>query len=155
MGNFFKRKPPKSSDERVEPENRADQRLDRYYSAHVPASARTPDMQRRAVPPLLDDDDDEDSEELTLLRTLAEEVARDKRPPARRTPATERAAPAPIARFTLPDADAEKLNVFRDTQAAVERPSITQSLAVQDVDIAELLDTLETTAAALRRRKAA
>lgn len=88
---------------------------------------------------------DEDDDDLRLLALLAEQ--------AERAPAGMPARPAPARRFTVP-ADAH-LDVFRETRRPVRRPRVLEQIEIDDVDIADLVEQLATTAAALRRRRAA
>jgi hypothetical protein len=147
MGNLFRR--GKREPDAPDPENRPDQRMDRYYTALVPASARSPEVQRLAIA-IGDDENEGPDEDIEFIASLVKEIERTPRPIARSTPAI-----APRIETPTVPTEEEKLNVFREMTAELERPKPAEMLKVEDVDMADLIETLSITAAALRRRKAA
>lgn len=161
MARLFKRAPREVGTNESEPENRDGAHLERYYSRWVPASVRTADAMRAGLPSIDGTDDDSDGD-IEFIASLLEEVEKHPAPIQRTTP-----APQPrIERIVLPDdpmprretqrAEArDELQVFRDTKEESQRVPVTRTVNVPEVDIADLLETLETTVAALRRRRAA
>jgi len=115
-------------------------------SAYVPASAIAPEKQRFAI---YDETDEESDSEIEFLSALAAQVER-----AQRTSKPQRLAPAHVERVRVED-DADKLNVFRELKDIVEHTSVADTLPLQHVELSDLLDDLQTTAAALRLRRAA
>jgi hypothetical protein len=85
---------------------------------------------------------EENDDDLRLIALLAEE--------AQRAQPGAPARPAPPRRFTVSAGD--HLDVFRETQRTVRRPRVLEQIEIDDVDIADLVEQLATTAAALRRR---
>jgi hypothetical protein len=145
----------------------------------LPASARPYEKQRLLAaygdPDAPDDGPDED---LEFLEQLVDEIDRTPAPaeadrrvqPApgddRTEPNLLRARPSLAPAKTRPAAtpsisvrvatdDEQSLNVFRAVRGEPERVRTAQDLGVRDVDLADLLEDLSTTAAAIRRRKAA
>jgi hypothetical protein len=109
----------------------------------VPASVKAPELQRFAQPDLEPDDVGEDVD-LEFL--------------ARLTDATDNDAPREPAPYRVPATPsrvADDLGAFREVRMAEVEPGLSEKLRVPHVDLDELLDDLSTTAAALRRRKAA
>ncbi len=151
MASLFKRK-KRGNDVGVEPENRPEQRLDRLYAEMVPASARSPEMQRLLSPAGgQDTDPDGPDEDLEFLASIAREIDRTPIAPSRFQP-----APAPRAeQAMIAPTEEQKLNLFRQMKDESEHVRNAASLRVQDVDLDDLLEDLSTTAAALRRHKAA
>jgi hypothetical protein len=148
MPSFFRRAKRHRADE--EPENLSDRRLDRYYAERVPASARSPELARLISLPDEDDaDPDAPDEDVEFFASLVKEV---ERKPAAETP---RSQPAPRIEHVFAAADEEKLNVFRQMQAEETRIRTSETLGVPDAELDDLLEDLSTTAAALRRRRAA
>jgi hypothetical protein len=151
MASIFKRT-TRGAEAAVEPENRVDQQLARQHAAMVPASARTPELQR-LLSPLSDDDSDPDGpdDDLEFLASLVREIDREPIPTVRFQP-----APAPPGEQTvLAPTEEEKLNLFRQMKDEPQQVHNSDSLRVQDVDMDDLLEELSITAAALRVRKAA
>ena len=109
----------------------------------VPASARAPDRQRFPESLAIDDDGEKD---LQLLASLAQEVERVDRHEHR--PAT---APGRRAGATVDD----EMEAFRQTLPELRRSAVLPGIAVEEVEMDDLLEQLSTTAAALRRRRAA
>jgi hypothetical protein len=62
---------------------------------------------------------------------------------------------APHIEHIFAPSDEEKLNVFRQMQEDDLRVRTAESLGVPDIELDDLLEDLSTTAAALRRRRAA
>lgn len=126
----------------------------RDVSSMVPLSARTFD-DARFTPMQVPEELDEDDEDVKFLSSLAEAVAEDKPAPKRTEP---RRAPSPIAAVetvTLPS-ERDDLAAFRDVgKGEDERPPLTRVVKVPDVEIGDLLEDLDTTMAALRRKRAA
>ncbi len=151
MASLFKRK-KREAEAAMEPENRPDQQLARLHAAMVPASARTPELQR-LLAPLADEDSDPDGpdEDLEFLASLAREIDRAPIAPTRFQPAPVPHSEQPVIAPT----EDQKLNFFRQMKDEPENIRPSESLHVQDVDLDDLLETLSTTAAALRRRRAA
>jgi len=129
----------------TEPENRAQPSRDEPW-LRVPASVREPERHRFAQPAPADeiDEDDEDVEFLAALARQAEHEA------ASRTAAVTAARPR---RFNVKADD--HLELFRATEVERPRPRVLNSMEVDVVEMDDLLEQLSTTAAALRRRKAA
>jgi hypothetical protein len=119
----------------------------RELSAYVPASAVSPEKQRLTI---FDDTEEESDGELAFLNELAAQVERDQRG-ARKPVRT----PARVERVVV--AEEQALEVFRELKDRVERTSHADALPLpsQPVEISDLLDDLQTTAAALRQRRAA
>jgi len=124
----------------TEPENRRQTQRDGIHG-RVPASTRAPERQRFASHDALDDEDEGDLAFLAALVEDAESVE-----PA---PDVQR----PARRFTVP-AD-QHLDLFRQNLVARSRPRVLEQMTIEDVEIDDLMEQLSTTAAALRRRKAA
>lgn len=129
--------------------------------ALLPASVRHPEANR--FTPLGSDFEGEDGadEDLDFLTALVESVDREDvapglpvarpAPPPAHKPPIERVPPtAEVA--ALPERD--HLSLFRETQADL-REHKSANIRVDDVDLGDLLEELETTRAALRQRKAA
>jgi hypothetical protein len=165
MSSIFRRR---RAEVRKDPENRPDQRLLRTF---LPASARPYDTQRLHAAYANDGADaDGPDEDIEFLASLVEEIerapapqepdARDRRAPAdapaeplRPAPPTTVAAPGITVRVATDDE--HNLNVFRAIRAEPERARTSHDLGVRDVAMDDLLEDLATTAAAMRRRKAA
>jgi hypothetical protein len=75
--------------------------------------------------------------------------------PRVRPAAPGRATVNPLQNITAAPTDEEKLNVFRAVRDEPERVRTSHDLGVPDVDLDDLLEDLSTTAAAIRRRRAA
>lgn len=117
--------------------------------ALFPASAKAPEAQRFEP---LDEDDEQD---LEFLQRIASQVALEEQ--RARAAAAEAANPKPRPLPSPPRVvrdDEEVLQVFRESIIEPDQRS-ELSKRVAHVEIGELLDDLATTAAALRRRKAA
>jgi hypothetical protein len=147
MAGLFKRR--KREMPNIEPENRPEQRLGLLYAERVPASARSPELERLMSLPDEDADPDAPDEDLEFLASLAREVER--------TPIElPRVQPAPrIETVVIAPTEEEKLNVFRQTRDEDERVRTSQTLGVPNADLDDVLEDLATTVAALRRRRAA
>ena len=118
------------------------------YRARIPASARVNDGER-FTPLQLTEELDDDDEDLEFLSSIARAAKTDAPAPPRSTPR------AKVARVTLPAEKADDLAAFRDIGNDDERRPISKVIAMPDVEIADLLDDLGETMAALRRRRAA
>ncbi len=145
MASIFSRRRRQPGDQ--DPENRPEQRHDLLHN-FVPASARPIETQRLHALDALDADTDGPDEDIKFLESLVQEIESQ--------PSTEpvRFRPAPIETVKLASDD-EKFNVFRAMRDEPDRARTSQDLGVRDVDIDDLLEDLSTTAAAIRRRKAA
>lgn len=137
-----------------EPEEPEIDRRDEVRSL-LPASVKHPESNR--FTPLGSDfgGDEESDEDIEFLQTIVRAVEGEPQAPASRpTPApTAIRTPAPTRRLPARD---DGLSAFREIQVdRRERTVIEARVDIEDVDIADLLDDLSTTAAALRRRKAA
>lgn len=127
----------------VEPENRK-QKGDETW-LRVPTSARPPENQRLASQMSVDEVD-EDDEDIGFLKALAEQADAEARSVREKKPVAAR-------RFNV-RAD-ETLELFRDNHVERVRPRVLNNIEVDLVEMDDLLEQLSTTAAALRRRKAA
>lgn len=125
----------------IEPENRRPR--ERNALLNVPASARPADRHRWVDP---DEEIDEDDEDIQFLSALAKEAASEVRPLRDEPPAQAR-------RFEV-KAD-EVMDVFKESYIERPRARVLNSMRIDPVDMDDLLEQLSTTAAALRRRKAA
>jgi len=143
--------------QRREAEDQAsDNRRDEVESL-LPASVKYPETNR--FTPLgsdfegEDEDTDEDIEFLEAIVRAVEGAA--PAPVATAAPTTLLLhTPAPSRRIPQPSED--DLALFREVRSEHdERDAVTRHVRLDDVDMADLLDELSTTAAALRRRKAA
>jgi hypothetical protein len=125
---------------------------------YVPASVRGPEMQRfqsRIANEIdVDAELEEDDEDIEFLTSLASQIDAD--PPIRRT----RVSAASVGpKFKDPErievkeqiSDATAMNIFRE-QAPVHERSNSPLLDVKEVEMDDLLETLQTTAVALRQR---
>lgn len=130
----------------IEPENRQPRKDDPWL--RVPASAR-PAERHRFNDPITEDagEIDENDEDVEFLKTLAEQAAFEAKPKPVAVPRV------PPRRFNVP-VDIN-LDVFRTTAVERTRPRVLNQMEVDLVDMDDLLEQLSTTAAALRRRKAA
>jgi len=119
------------------------------WDVYVPASARA------AEPPTiaLDDGDGEDDADIDFLATLAAQVERQQRKRPMSIEEERRKARLQVQKVTLPG-DAH-LEVFRELQHRPERRLPSDNLPLEHVELADLLDELETTRLALRQRRAA
>jgi hypothetical protein len=126
----------------MEPENR--QKSGEAAWHRVPASARSAESHRLAN--VFSEEIEEDDEDIDFLSTLAAQAARDVKLP----PPVQTAKPR---RFVVP-AD-ENLELFRTTTTERPRPRILSQVNIEHVEMDDLLERLSTTAAALRRKKAA
>lgn len=123
----------------VEPENRRPKSDDPWL--RVPASARPAGRYR-----FEDQSDDEADEDVEFLQEIAQQAAQ--------VPHIEpELRPVTAARFSIPADDA--LDLFRTTEVERPRPRVLSQIRVDEVEMDDLLGQLSTTAAALRRRKAA
>jgi hypothetical protein len=122
---------------------------DRY----VPASARN--SERLRIARYLGEEPVDDDEDLQFIAELAREARRNERPLAD-PPRAGRPLAAPHAvSDDDEDTDDARLQVFRELPRVYERPAVLAATRVPDIDLGELLDSLQTTAAALRLRRAA
>ncbi len=161
MARLFKRGRREEDGGESEPENRDGAHLEGYYSRWVPASVRTADAMRIGATLGESEEGDTDSD-IEFIASLLEEVERNPAPIQRAT-----RAPQPrIEQIVLPEdpmprrevrrvETLDELQVFRDTTEESQRKPVSRTVKVPEVDIADLLEALETTAAALRRRRAA
>ncbi len=131
----------------VEPENRKPSKDDPWL--RVPASARPAERHRfnGSEADEASGEVDENDEDVEFLRTLAEQAALEAKPKQVAVPRV------PARRFNVP-ADIN-LEVFRTTEVERTRPRVLNQMEVDLVEMDDLLEQLSTTAAALRRRKAA
>lgn len=120
--------------------------------ALFPASAKAPETQR------FEPQDENDEQDIEFLHRIASQVAlEEQRARAERLAAEAGGRPKPRPLPSPPRVvrdDEEVLQVFRESMVEPDRRS-ELSKRVAPVEIGELLDDLATTAAALRRRKAA
>lgn len=115
----------------------------------VPASAKSPDEQRRTLfDPEAEIDESTDQDVAFLQKLLKEDAA----PPAPRLQSRiEPPPPTPVIA-----APADDLEFFRELAVDRQRVEVTRHIRVDNVDMGDLLEELQTTSAALRlRRKAA
>ena len=141
---------------RLELDDPAGGRRDEVESL-LPASVKHPEANR--FTPLgsdFDGDSDETDEDIEFLESIVRAVEAGEPAPVV-TP-----APAPMLLHTpaparqIPQRPDDDLSVFREVQVdRKERSFIEARVSIEDVDMGDLLDELSTTAAALRRRKAA
>ncbi|MEX2247423.1 MAG: hypothetical protein WEC75_12145 [Dehalococcoidia bacterium] len=104
-----------------------------------PRSMRAPELQRFAQP----GDANDAEEDVRFLASLAEQLGQKAQPEGR----------APTG--TPPEEPEDELAAFHEARLVPQRRAIPAPLRVEDVAMTELIDELETTAAALRLRKAA
>jgi hypothetical protein len=145
MKNLFKRNEPQPVEESpVLPLLEARQLM--------PTSAKSPDQQRLMVFNPDEEIDENTDEDLAFLNSLLNE---EQAPPQKRQPAPKKEpSPEPEAR-SIAAQNADDMQVFRDMAAQRQRVELAKHLRVDDVDMGELLDDLQTMRAAIRRRKAA
>lgn len=149
MPRFFGRRKDTAIPAGSEPEHVLDRAA--LYADKVPASARSREMQR-FLPPTPDDvDPDAPDEDVEFIASLVREI--DRKPPA--APRAQLAPQEFTERVIMAATEEEKLNVFRSMQDEPPRLRDTLASTMQDVEMDDLLETLSTTAAALRLRKAA
>jgi hypothetical protein len=137
MAGWLKR--PREQEETIHPGDEA--------MARVPASARGPEANR--FTPLGSDMPDGTDEDLDLIQSLLSEVERDE--------TAKRRTEAPKVRENSPNArksTTEDLEIFRSLQSQGD-VTLRHNFRVASIDMADLLDELSVTAAALQRRKAA
>lgn len=115
--------------------------------ALLPVSSKAPELQR-----FIPDEDHDDDQDLEFLNNLASQVAVDEL--RRPTEQERKPRPLPSPPRYVSDQD-EALRVFRETAVFETDPRTELSKRVAPVAIDELIDDLATTAAALRKRKAA
>lgn len=164
MPGLFRRnrqQQPEHEEDLLVPQAPAPPRRIGDYSPFVPASARAPEHQRFANYDVLEDD--EHDGDVAFLEQLAGQIP--DREPAKRQPAPNSDAAPPQAallrrspreRAVMPKpAKPDNLQVFRDTPIEAEKPDIARVVHIDDTDMGDLLESLHTVAAALRRRKAA
>ena len=150
MASIFSRR-RRDAAARQEPENRPEQHHD-LLRTYVPASARPQEMQRLHALNALDDETDGPDEDIEFLASLVEEIER--QPTNVADQPVRPAWTAPIETVKVAS-DEEKFNVFRAMRDEPDRVRTSDDLGVPDVDMDDLLEDLSTTAAAIRRRKAA
>jgi len=125
--------------------------------ALLPVSVRHPEANR--FTPLGSDFDGEEGsdEDLEFLTTLVESVDRERAMPARPAPRPAPAREPPIRRIVAePKAltAADHMEIFREMRGEEpERRSV--NIEVDEVELDDLLESLSTTIAALRHRRAA
>jgi len=153
MPTFFRRKVDPKGKATKEPQFEAVREESKFY---VPASVRPAEPQRFSLPQAEAGDVDEtQDEDLAFLRVIAEQVEEGKATPAPRRRAVQRPG-----QYIVRDADdvAEqeaRLRIFREAEAEREPPAVLKAMRIDDVELDDLLEQLATTAAALRRRRAA
>jgi hypothetical protein len=119
----------------------------------LPSSAKSPDAQRLNLFDPDEEIDENEDEDLAFLQSLTAEVATTPRPEEPKPKRAEPLAPAPAASASQ---HADDLNVFREIAALRQRSELAKQLRVDNVDMGDLLEDLQTTRAALRHhRKAA
>jgi hypothetical protein len=123
----------------TEPENRQIREQDAWL--RVPASARPAERHRYSDPV----DDDENDEDVDFLKALAQQAAREVKPID--------GEPPPPRKFDVKAEDA--LDVFKESYVERPRARVLNTIRIDAVELDDLLEQLSTTAAALRRRKAA
>jgi hypothetical protein len=136
MAGWLKR--PREEEETIHPSGEA--------LARLPASARGPEGNR--FTPLGTDMPDEADEDLDLIQSLLSEVERDE--------TARRPAGAPKVRENSPNARKarpEDLEIFRALQSHGDIV-LRHDFRVPQIDMADLLEDLSTTAAALRGKAA-
>jgi hypothetical protein len=138
-----------------------DPRIQAEAAALMPASVRGPEGQRFATrlnKDILEEIEaaDETDEDVAFLAELASQIG-----PGGAVRRTSRVAAASVktpfreaSRIDMkstvsPD---EALQIFQEFAPEYERPQITELLRLEDEDIGDLVDDLDTTAAALRQR---
>jgi hypothetical protein len=130
---------PKKNADPLSGEPRDDD-ADRY----VPASARN--SERMRIARYLGEEPPDDDEDLAFIAEVARAARAQERP----------AAPAVWAADAADEEGSdERLQIFRELPRVYERPAVMEVTDVHDIDLGELLDSLATTAAALRLRRAA
>ena len=122
----------------------------------LPASVKHPEANRFTPLGSDFDGDDESDEDIEFLESIVRAVEGDAPPPVAKL------APAPMPLHTpaptrrIPISKDDDLSLFREIQVdRKERTVIEARVEIEDVELADLLEDLSTTAAALRRRKAA
>jgi hypothetical protein len=125
-----------------EPEHR--RQIGDELERRIPASSRGPERLRfQAVTSDVDEDDDED---VRLLAELAEEAERTL---------GQQTGPRRVAPRLFKVKAEDQLEVFRETRTPRTRPRVLEQIDIADIEMADLIEELATTAAALRRRRAA
>jgi len=121
----------------------------------LPASVKQPETNR--FTPLGSDfegEGEESDEDIEFFEAIVRAVEGDEPAPMVKPAPMPIHTPAPSRRIPAPPDD--DLSLFREVQVdRKERSVIAERVDIEDVDMGELLDELSTTAAALRRRKAA
>ncbi|MEX2226084.1 MAG: hypothetical protein WEB52_06520 [Dehalococcoidia bacterium] len=133
MKNFFKKD---------QPDERALELPLREAREFVPSSAQSPDARRFSLFNPEEEIDESNDEDLVFLASLVDATnAPVKKPEAQPQPAEQRM---------------DDMEVFRESAALRQRTEIAKQLKVDNVDMGDLLEDLQTTRAALQhRRKAA
>jgi hypothetical protein len=148
MAGWFRKQKHVESETNAAADGPDEQRGPGTYAPYVPASVRVPELQRFAS---FDTEIelDEPDEDIEFLTALASEVP----PPVRPSPKPAR----PLTQNEkMIDRKPDNLQIFREFAPQVDyRTSVSQVIDVRDVEIGDLLEDLSTTAAALRRKKAA
>jgi hypothetical protein len=111
----------------------------------VPASALPPERNRLGI---FDSEDDDDQADVEFLTAVAREAER----AAAATPRDTHGAPNRTASVRMDD---ERMKVFTDLAPVAERNPVMRTVRLPDVELADLLEELATTSAALRLRRAA
>ena len=123
----------------------------------LPASIRHPEANR--FTPLGSDfegDGEENDQDIEFFESLVRAVEGDAPAPAGGPAPTPMMVHTPAPRRLIPQPQEDELSLFREVQVdRAERSGAEAHFVVEDVDMGDLLDELSTTAAALRRRKAA
>lgn len=115
---------------------------------YVPSSAKAPEWQRFA--PVRLDDVDEDDQDVAFLASLTAQVEQ-----GGEERAAEPARRGQLEHAPAPRTGADDLQVFRAFAHETPAESVLSHIRVQDVEIAELLDELQTMRAAIRQKRAA
>jgi hypothetical protein len=131
-------------DDQVSPQARSDARR------FLPSSAKSPDAQRLNLFNPDEELDETTDEDLAFLNSL---IA-DSSPAPAPTPAPK-AARDPRPTVAPAENRDDDLEVFREIAAMRQKSELARQLRVDDVDIGDLLEDLQTMRAALRHRKAA
>ena len=119
------------------------------WDGYVPASARAPEP----VTVNVDDIEGDADADIDFLATLAAQVERQQRKRPMGIEEERRKARLQVQSVTLPEE--VQLDVFREMQRHSERRLRSDALPVPHVELADLIDELETTRLALRQRLAA
>ena len=141
---------------RLELDDTTDGRREEVESL-LPASVKHPEANR--FTPLGSDfagDDEESDQDIEFFESIVRAVEGDEPAPIARPLPAPMLLHTPAPSRLIPQAPDDGLSAFREVQVDRQERSVIQThVSVEDVDMGDLLDELSTTAAALRRRKAA